>query len=87
MKLLDQLLLLVTPESIKDYLTPEEYRLYNLIWSRFIASQMNAAIYDTVRADIVQNDVTFRTTGSKLKFAGFTKVYDSNSEKTKIYPN
>lgn len=75
-----------TPESIKDYLTPEEYRLYNLIWSRFIASQMNAAIYDTVRADIVQNDVTFRTTGSKLKFSGFTKVYDSNSEKNKDLP-
>ena len=76
-----------TPESIKDYLTPEEYRLYNLIWSRFVASQMTSAIYDTVRADIEQNGVTFRTTGSMLKFAGFTKVYDNEKEKNKELPD
>lgn len=76
-----------TPESIKQYLTPEEYRLYNLIWSRFIASQMTPAVYDTVRADIEQNGVTFRTNGSKLKFAGFTKVYDNEKEKSKELPD
>ena len=76
-----------TPASVKDYLTPEEYRLYNLIWSRFVASQMTPAVYDTVRADIEQNDVTFRTTGSKLKFAGFTKVYDNEKEKSKELPD
>ncbi|QNQ80472.1 type I DNA topoisomerase [Lactobacillus sp. PV034] len=76
-----------TPESIKEYLTPEEYRLYNLIWSRFVASQMTPAVYDTVRADIEQNGVTFRTNGSKMKFAGFTKVYDNEKEKNKELPD
>ena len=75
-----------TPASVKEYLTTEEYRLYTLIWSRFIASQMTPAVYDTVRADIEQNDVTFRTTGSKLKFAGFTKVYDNQKEKSNELP-
>ena len=56
-------------------------RLYTLIWSRFVASQMTAAVYDTIRADIAQNNVTFRTNGSKMKFAGFTKVYDSADTK------
>ena len=47
---------------------------------------MTPAVYDTVRADIEQNDVTFRTTGSKLKFAGFTKVYDNQKEKNNELP-
>lgn len=64
-----------TPESLKEILTRDQLRLYQLIWSRFVASQMTAAVYDTVRADINQNGVTFRTTGSKIKFEGFTKVY------------
>src|SRR5699024_6387539 len=75
-----------TPASVKEYLTTEEYRLYTLIWSRFIASQMTSAVYDTVRADIEQNDVNFRTTGSKLKFAGFTKLYDNQKEKSNQLP-
>lgn len=70
-----------TPESLKSVLTTEQYRLYKLIWSRFLASEMTPAVYDTVRADIVQNKVIFRTTGSKMKFAGFTKVYDNTQEK------
>lgn len=70
-----------TPESLKKVLTTEQYRLYKLIWSRFLASEMTPAVYDTVRADISQNGVIFRTTGSKLKFAGFTKVYDNQQEK------
>ncbi len=59
MKQFAQLQLFRTPASVKEYLTTEEYRLYTLIWSRFIASQMTPAVYDTVRADIEQNDVTF----------------------------
>ena len=70
-----------TPESLKSVLTTEQYRLYQLIWSRFLASEMTPAVYDTVRADITQNGVVFRTTGSKMKFAGFTKVYDNQQEK------
>lgn len=76
-----------TPESLKSVLTTEQYRLYKLIWSRFLASEMTPAVYDTVRADIVQNGVIFRTTGSKLKFAGFTKVYDNQHEKNVDLPN
>lgn len=76
-----------TPESLKDVLTTEQYRLYKLIWSRFLASEMTPAVYDTVRADIVQNGVIFRTTGSKLKFAGFTKVYDNEQEKNVELPD
>lgn len=76
-----------TPESVKQYLTSEEYRLYSLIWARFIASQMTSAVYDTVRADLEQNGVIFRTTGSKMKFAGFTKVYDIGKEKNNMLPD
>ena len=76
-----------TPESLKSVLTTEQYRLYKLIWSRFLASEMTPAVYDTVRADIVQNGVIFRTTGSKLKFAGFTKVYDNQQEKNVDLPD
>ena len=76
-----------TPESLKDVLTKEQYRLYKLIWSRFLASEMTPAVYDTVRADIVQNGVIFRTTGSKMKFAGFTKVYDNQQEKNVELPD
>lgn len=76
-----------TPESLKKVLTPQQYRLYRLIWSRFLASEMTPAVYDTVRADIVQNGVTFRTTGSKMRFAGFTKVYDNWQEKNVDLPD
>lgn len=76
-----------TPESLKSVLTTEQYRLYKLIWSRFLASEMTPAVYDTVHADIVQNGVIFRTTGSKLKFAGFTKVYDNQQEKNVDLPD
>ena len=76
-----------TPESLKSVLTTEQYRLYKLIWSRFLASEMTPAVYDTVRADIVQNGVMFRTTGSKMKFPGFTKVYDNQQEKSVDLPD
>ena len=76
-----------TPESLKDVLTKEQYRLYKLIWSRFLASEMTPAVYDTVRADIVQNGVIFRTTGSKMKFAGITKDYDNQQEENVELPD
>lgn len=76
-----------TPESLKSVLTTEQYRLYKLIWSRFVASEMKPAVYDTVRVDIVQNGVMFRTTGSKMKFAGFTQVYDNQQEKNVDLPD
>ena len=76
----------ITPDSIKSYLSKDQYRLYSLIWARFMASQMANAIYDTVRADIEQNGVTFRASGSKIKFDGFLKVYPSKSDKDNYLP-
>ncbi|HEX6989635.1 MAG TPA: type I DNA topoisomerase, partial [Bacillota bacterium] len=63
------------PDEIKDDLTADQYRLYRLIWDRFMASQMSPAVYDTVTADIGAGPHLFRATGSTLKFAGFTVVY------------
>ncbi len=66
-----------TPESIKKYLDREQYLLYELIWKRFIASQMESAIYDTVSCDISAGSrFILRTTGSRLKFKGFLHVYE-----------
>lgn len=75
-----------TPASLKEYLSPQQLKLYRLIWSRFLASEMTPAVYDTVRADLEQNQVVFRTTGSKLKFPGFTKVYDVGQEQEADLP-
>ncbi len=76
------------PDDIKDSLTKEQYSLYKLIWSRFMASQMSYAVFDAVSADIVNNDYLFRATGSKLKFDGYLAVYNNTSddEKNKLLP-
>ncbi|MEW5762885.1 MAG: type I DNA topoisomerase [Bacillota bacterium] len=71
-----------TPESVKPFLTQDQYRLYELIWRRFVASQMAAAVYDTARVDIVARDFTFRATGAALKFPGFLAVYGRDEEET-----
>ncbi len=69
----------LTPEKIKDSLTPEQFKLYRLIYNRFIASQMSAAVYDTITANIDTNtekDVyNFRASGQTLKFKGFMTLY------------
>ncbi|MDN6043541.1 MAG: type I DNA topoisomerase, partial [Lactobacillus sp.] len=75
-----------TPAALKSSLTTEQCRLYKLIWSRFLANEMTPAVYDTMRFNVVQNKVIFRSTGSKLKFAGFTKVYDNAEEKNHQLP-
>lgn len=68
-----------TPKSIKGYLKSDQYRLYKLIWQRFLASQMAAAVYDTlsviVGADGQEHAYVFRASGSKMIFPGFMKVY------------
>ncbi|WP_263418029.1 type I DNA topoisomerase [Terriglobus albidus] len=69
-----------TPESIRKYLTDEQYRLYKLIWNRFVASQMTPAVFDQTTVDIAaKSDKTydFRVSGSVLKFDGFLKVYEA----------
>ena len=74
-----------TPEEIKNSLTSDQYKLYNLIWGRFVSSQMSSAIFDTISSKIISNDVIFRAFGSKLKFDGFLKLYnDEEEEDTEI---
>lgn len=64
-----------TPEMLKDVLGRDEWRLYQLIWNRFVGSQMEAAVFDTTRADIEAGPYGFRATGSVLRFAGWLAVY------------
>ena len=77
----------LTPDEIKDSLTTEQYKLYRLIWNRFVASQMSNAQYYGVSADIANGDYIFRATGSKLKFNGFLKVYGSDKEMENLLPH
>lgn len=66
-----------TPEKVEPYLSPEQFKLYQLIYRRYIATQMNPAIYDTVSADLENNDgILLRATGSTLKFSGFLAAYE-----------
>jgi len=67
-----------TPETVQAYLTKDELSLYVLIWTRFVASQMESAIFDTTAADIQAAKYTFRAAGSVVKFPGFLNVYDDS---------
>ena len=71
-----------TPESLKNYLSTDEYKLYRLIWQRFVASQMMPAIFDQTTIDIKAGRFTFRATGSVQKFDGFLKVYQEGRDET-----
>lgn len=64
-----------TPETVKQYLSNEQFQLYRLIWQRFIASQMTPAVLDVVTVDIQAGRYTFRATSSSVKFDGFLRVY------------
>jgi len=73
------------PDSIKDSLNRDQYRLYKLIWERFVASQMTPAVYDTLSVDIGVSNFIFKASGSRLKFDGYMKIYmeeqdDNNKE-------
>ena len=70
----------LTPEAVRSSLTSDQYRLYRLIWNRFIASQMSAAVYDSVTADIESAGHIFRATSSTIKFSGFTAVYEEGRD-------
>jgi len=65
----------LTPQVVKQYLTPDQFKLYNVIWRRFVASFMMPAVFDTVRVDIVAKQYVFRATGSNIKFQGFYAVW------------
>ena len=66
------------PESIKDSLTRDQFKLYKLVYSRFVSSQMTPAVYDTLSVDIAGGPVVMRFTGTRKKFAGFTVVYEES---------
>ncbi len=72
-----------TPEMLKKDLTGEQYRLYRLVWSRFVACQMANAVYDSVAVDIDSNGHSFRASASSLKFAGYTAVYEEGRDEEK----
>lgn len=72
----------ITPDEIKDSLTNDQYKLYKLIYNRFIASQMSSAIFDTINATISAKEYTFKASGQNLKFKGFMVLYvEGNDEK------
>mgnify|MGYP000646325094 FL=1 len=71
------------PESIKDSLTKEQYSLYKLIWTRFLASQMAAAVFDGMQVNITNGDYCLKASGSKLVFDGYQKIYAPNLEEDK----
>lgn len=70
----------ITPEIAKASLSAEQYKLYNLIWKRFIASQMSSCILNTNSIDIVNGSYSFKASGSTIKFDGFMKIYDYTTE-------
>ena len=77
-----------TPTEMKSFLTRDQYRLYKLIWERFVASQMAPAVLDTVAVDLAQNDVKFRANGQTIKFKGFMTLYvEANDDKEKEKEN
>lgn len=71
------------PKSLKDVLSRDQLRLYKLVWERFVASQMSPAVMDTMTVHLLNNDVEFRATGSKVKFKGFMRVYIEGTDDNK----
>ncbi|OXM15976.1 type I DNA topoisomerase [Paenibacillus herberti] len=79
------------PDSVKEFLSRDQFRLYKLVWERFVASQMSSAVLDTMTVDMTAGEATFRASGSKVKFPGFMKVYvegndDGTTEEDKFLP-
>ncbi|UJF35333.1 type I DNA topoisomerase [Paenibacillus hexagrammi] len=79
------------PEQMKGFLSKDQFRLYKLVWERFVASQMASAVLDTMTVDLAAGETMFRAAGSKMKFPGFMKVYvesndDGTTEEDKLLP-
>ncbi len=70
----------LTPENVRKSLTQEQYRLYKLIWSRFLACQMASAVYDSVNIEVTSAGYTFRASRSEVKFPGFLAVYEEGKD-------
>ncbi len=73
-----------SPDKVKDYLTKDQHKLYDLIWKRFLASQMENAISDSTRVDIDGDGCIFRATGSIIKFDGFLALYDESTDESNV---
>ena len=73
----------IEPEAVRDQLTHDQYKLYKLIWSRFVACQMADAILDTISADITSEGHIFRASGHTVAFPGFTAVYEESTDDDK----
>lgn len=75
------------PDRVKSFLTPEQFKLYQLVWQRFVASQMEAAVYDTVSVDVTTqttlHNYLWRATGSTLRFPGYLIVYEETRDEDK----
>jgi DNA topoisomerase-1 len=74
-----------TPDSVKEFLTPEQFRLYDLIYRRFLASQMSDAVYSLTEVQVSGGDYTFKADALKCRFSGFEKVY-GDPDKEKVLP-
>jgi DNA topoisomerase I len=74
-----------TPDSVKRFLTPEQFRLYELVWRRFVASQMADAVYSLTEAQVGGGDYLFKADAVKCKFSGFERVY-GDPDKEKVLP-
>ncbi len=70
----------LSPDRVRKNLTPEQYRLYRLIWGRFTACQMANSVYDNVVVDVESNDYIFRANYSEMKFPGYTAVYEESKD-------
>ncbi|MGG2467950.1 MAG: type I DNA topoisomerase [Paraclostridium dentum] len=75
-----------TPSNIKASLSRDQYKLYDLIWRRFVASQMEDSVFDTLNLTCKVDNLIFKATGSTLKFDGYTKVYNFTDREDKILP-
>ena len=71
-----------TPESIKKYLSADQYKVYKIIWERFISSQMANALINSTNVELSADDYTFKLTGSVIAFEGYMKVYSSSEEES-----
>lgn len=76
----------ITPELAKETLKDDQYKLYSLIWKRFVASQMAQAVYKVTSIDILNNDYLFKISGSIIKFDGFMKIYNIDDKKDLLIP-
>lgn len=73
----------VNPESVKPYLTNDQYKIYKLVWERFIASLMESCLQETMKIEISANDYIFTATGYTVKFDGFTALYEEKGDEEK----